>query len=204
MIGLKFANHGDRNVHAVALTFDDGPNPSATAEILNILDSFNVKASFFVIGKRCMESRTLLERLFENGHLVGNHTFSHSLGDFKACGETIKSIIGAEPKYVRPPYFNLSLCQSEEKYLNTKFIVTGDVDSKDYSDIEPKDVVENVLNYTKNGSIIDFHDGSENDSEMADRSIKTITALPKIINLLLEQKFNFLRLDEMPLIFKDF
>ena len=204
MINLRVASFGNRNKKDIAITFDDGPNPYFTQKILDILDSFNVKATFFVIGKKCLKYPEILKEIKQRGHLIGNHTFSHKSGDFEMCNNEIARAIGEASNYVRPPFYDLSFCSKESGYLQDKFIITGDVDSKDYLSISRDEVLKNVLVDAKNGSIIDFHDGSEIDDDLKIRPQKTIDALPEIITMLLRNQFNFVRIDAMDLQFIDF
>jgi peptidoglycan/xylan/chitin deacetylase (PgdA/CDA1 family) len=203
MNNLRVASFGNRDKKDIALTFDDGPNPHFTHGVLNILDSFDIKATFFVIGKRCAAYPELVAEIKRRGHLIGNHTFSHEKGDFKLCNDKIAGIVGDPTLYVRPPFYDLAFCENEREYLRNKFIITGDVDSKDYLSISSDKVVENVVSAVKNGSIIDFHDGSEIDGDLETRAQKTIDALPKIITALQEQ-FNFTRVDMMDLMFSEY
>lgn len=200
MNNLYTSSFGNRNRNEIAITFDDGPNPYFTQKILDILDSFDVKATFFVIGKRCLEFPEILKELKQKGHLIGNHTFSHEKGDFEICGNKIKQITGEMSNYVRPPFYDLSFCTEDSKYLKDKFIITGDIDSKDYLPVPQTSVAKNVLLNIKNGSIIDFHDGSEFDEDIKTRPQKTVDALPKILNMLYS-KFSFVRVDSMDLQF---
>lgn len=204
MINLQIASFGNRNKKNVALTFDDGPNPYFTQKILDILDSFNIKATFFVMGKRCSEYPEILKEINQKGHLIGNHTFSHKNGDFEMCNNEIARITGKVSNYMRPPFYDISFCNKESGYLQDKFIVTGDVDSKDYLLISQDEILKNVLADTKNGSIIDFHDGSEIDIDLKTRAQKTIDVLPKIITTLLRNQFNLVRIDVMDLQFINF
>ena len=204
MINLRVASFGNRNKKDIAITFDDGPNPYFTQKILDILDSFNVKATFFVIGRKCLKYPEILKEIKQRGHLIGNHTFSHKSGDFEMCNNEIARAIGEASNYVRPPFYDLSFCSKESGYLQDKFIITGDVDSKDYLSISRDEVLKNVLADAKNGSIIDFHDGSEIDDDLKIRPQKTIDALPEIITMLLRNQFNFVRIDAMDLQFIDF
>lgn len=204
MSNLHVASFGNRNKKDIAITFDDGPNPYFTQKILDILDSFNVKATFFVIGKRCLEYPEILKEIKQRGHLIGNHTFSHKSGDFEMCNNEIARAIGEVSNYVRPPFYDLSFCSKEGGYLQDKFIITGDVDSKDYLSISQDEILKNVLANAKNGSIIDFHDGSEIDDDLKKRPQKTIDVLPEIITMLLRDQFNLVRIDAMDLQFIDF
>ena len=204
MINLRVASFGSRNKKDIAITFDDGPNPYFTLKILDILEFFNIKATFFVIGKRCLEYPEILKEIKQKGHLIGNHTFSHKSGDFEMCDNEITRTIGEVSNYVRPPFYNLSFCSKENGYLQDKFIITGDVDSKDYLSISKDEILINVLADTKNGSLIDFHDGSEIDDDLKTRAQKTVDALPDIITTLLHDQFNFVRINVMDLQFIDF
>lgn len=203
MNSLRIANFGDRNKPEVSLTFDDGPNPYFTSKVLDILGNFDVKATFFVIGKRCEEHPNILREIENRGHLIANHTFSHQNGDFERCGSVIAKILHKLPCYVRPPFYDLSFCIKEKSYLQDKFIIRGDVDSKDYLPISRDEVIANVVSNTMNGSIIDFHDGSEIDTDLDIRPQKTLDALPEIIALLQTEKFNLVRIDEMSLSIED-
>lgn len=203
MNNLRVASFGNRNKKEVSLTFDDGPNPYFTQKILDALDSFNIKATFFVTGKRCLQYPEILKEIKQRGHLIGNHTFSHKRGDFEICENEIVRIIGEASRYVRPPFYDLSFCREEHEYLEDKFIITGDVDSKDYLSIFQDEVFKNVLANVNNGSIINFHDGSEIDDDLKTRAQKTINALPLTITALRNQ-FNLVRIDAMDLQFPDF
>lgn len=202
MSDLRVASFGNRHKKEVALTFDDGPNPYFTPKILDTLDLFSVKATFFVIGKRCVKYPEILKEVVRRGHLIGNHTFSHERGDFEICGHEISRITSETSSYVRPPFYDLSLCVQESRYLQDKFVITGDVNSKDYLLISKDEVLGNVLVGTRAGSIIDFHDGSEIDDELKTRAQKTLEALPLVIAEL-QKQFNLIRIDEMDLQFSN-
>ena len=110
---LKSINSGKRK--AIALTFDDGPDPDTTPKILTVLRDKKVQATFFVIGKKAAKYPELLKRIEEEGHIIGNHTFSHSyfLGffsknrlkaDITRCSEAISAAINKSPLLFRPPF----------------------------------------------------------------------------------------------------
>ena len=196
---LHLASTGNRHKREIAMTFDDGPNPYFTSKILEILDDFNVGATFFVIGQRCIEYPEILKEIQKRQHLIGNHTFTHRKGDFKICEQIINQITGNTVKYVRPPYYDLNFCIDEAEFLQNKIVITGEVDPKDYLPISENELLENVLAKINNGSIIDFHDGSEIDFDLNTRSSKTIKILPKIISTLVKMKYNLVRIDSMSL-----
>ena len=97
-----------------ALTFDDGPNPAITPRLLDLLDKFNAKATFFVIGKFVRECSQLVREISSRGHLVGNHTQTHPnlfwlspggvRSELQKCQEALRDTLGAPAKYFRPPF----------------------------------------------------------------------------------------------------
>jgi peptidoglycan/xylan/chitin deacetylase (PgdA/CDA1 family) len=199
MNNLHVVSHGTRGQNRIALTFDDGPNPHFTSDILDILTHYSVKANFFVLGKRCQNHPQLLKKIYECGHLIGNHTFSHSIGDFKRCEKVINNIIGVSCDYLRPPFCNISKCKRDIDYCQKRMVVTGDVNSKDYRLISTADVIDNVIKQVAGGSIITMHDGSERDENLDSRALKTTEALPSVIEHLLGRGCRFVRLDNMRL-----
>jgi peptidoglycan-N-acetylglucosamine deacetylase len=98
----------------LAITFDDGPNPEITPELLNLLDRYQAKATFFLIGRFVRECPALVKEAVARGHVIGNHTDTHpnlSLftpsqirGELRLCHDAISSVIGALPKWFRPPF----------------------------------------------------------------------------------------------------
>lgn len=100
----------------LALTFDDGPNPSITPKLLDLLGRYNASATFFVIGRYARECPDLLREILARGHCVGNHTESHrnllwrgqtdTRVELRLCHSAIRSILGAAPKWFRPPWGN--------------------------------------------------------------------------------------------------
>ncbi len=201
---MRIVYAGNREQSKVALSFDDGPNPYATEQILKILHEHKVHASFFLIGKRCEQYPEIVKKIAKEGHLIGNHTYSHSVGDFEHCDTIIKDIIKEYPGAYRPPYFRLDFLHMEFNELDRKLIVTGDVNSYDYEDIASETVVSNVLNSTVNGSIIDMHDGSEIDADLPLRAKKTILALPYIIRELQQRGHTLVRVDELDPVYDEY
>lgn len=106
---------GESNSKKIALTFDDGPIPGKTEQILQILETYDVPATFFCIGNRVTENPGLTRRIFDEGHLIGNHSFWHKATfdlqgaaaiskELSDTDETIRKVIGVKPKFFRPPY----------------------------------------------------------------------------------------------------
>lgn len=197
---LIYYTHGDRSENKIALTFDDGPNPYFTETVLNILKKHNVKATFFILGKWAIIYPEIVKRIFLEGHLIGNHSYSHIRGDFIGAGKIIKEIIGQFPVYTRPPYSNLEFCFAlNPKDLRNMKIINYDVDSLDYSNFSSKEIILRIKKQVQNGSIIDFHDGSENREEAKERPLQMLKALPILIRIL-KKKYLLVRIDELSLI----
>ena len=178
----------DPTERAVYLTFDDGPIPEATPYILDTLKEHGVKATFFMVGDNVRKYPELLERIKEEGHQVGNHTNNH-LGAFKHW--TVTYIINTfkaneliHAHLFRPPHGVMRW--SEYYWLRKEFrIIMWDLVTRDYSKwMTAEDVLNNVKQYARNGSIITFHD-----------SLKSIDklhyALPEAIKWLKEEGYAF-------------
>jgi peptidoglycan/xylan/chitin deacetylase (PgdA/CDA1 family) len=184
----KAAWRMDPNEHSVYLTFDDGPIPQSTPFLLETLAKFDIKATFFMVGENVEKHPELYQQIVDAGHQVGNHTFNH-LGAFKHW--TITYIINTykanqliRSHLFRPPHGIMRF--SEYYWLNKNFdIIMWDVVTRDYSKwMTAEDIVNNVKKYTRNGSIITFHD-----------SLKSIDklhfALPESLKWLKEQGYEF-------------
>ncbi|MBQ1588845.1 MAG: polysaccharide deacetylase family protein [Prevotella sp.] len=178
----------DPNEHAVYLTFDDGPIPQSTPFLLETLSKYDIKATFFMVGDNVQKYPELYQQIVDAGHQVGNHTNNH-LGAFKHWTTTY--VINAfkaneliHSHLFRPPHGIMRF--SEYYWLRKAFkIVMWDVVTRDYSKwMTAEDILNNVKNYTRNGSIITFHD-----------SLKSIDklhfALPESIKWLKEQGYEF-------------
>ena len=192
-------NLGNVKENKIAFTFDDGPNPHATLKIMDILEKYNIKGTFFVLGKNVEKYPEIIKEIEKRGHTIGNHTYSHRVGDFKKADGILKSILDKDIDYVRPPYYDLSFCDLEYDWVSSKKVITGDVDSFDYEDIDYKKVIDSVISKVKNGSIICFHDGSDIEEETSYRPNKTIKALPFIIEHL-QSSYEIVSIDDMDLI----
>lgn len=170
-MNLTIYKNGDRNENKIALTFDDGPNPFWTIKILDVLDAFGIKANFFVLGKWAEKYPEILKEVFNRGHLIGNHTYSHPKegnGDFEKSENIIFNILGIHTKFIRAPHFNTDLCNNYEPAVSgEKKIIESDVISHDWKS-NSEEIKKIVLKETQNGSIIVLHEGSQ----FAKREIK--------------------------------
>lgn len=174
----------------IYLTFDDGPNPKSTKWILDLLDSYNAKASFFCVGENVKKNPDLYASLIANGHVIGNHSFSHLNGAYTDTKKYIADIKKAEKfidsKLFRPPYGKMKPKQYnklKQMGFTTVFWshISYDFDSK----FEPEKRIETTLKRVKNGSIVVFHDS---DKTFAQLKIE----LPLIMDVWKQKGFQFL------------
>ncbi|VXB17505.1 Polysaccharide deacetylase family protein [Flavobacterium sp. 9AF] len=181
----------------IYLTFDDGPIPEVTEWILDILKKEKIKATFFCIGENIEKHPNIFERVIDEGHTIGNHTFNHLNGwkttseayieNFNACHSTIQKYTSnyKGPKLFRPPYGKITKTQANRIMQQGYKIIMWDVLSYDFNPkMSPEKCLTNVVKNITCGSIIVFHD-----SLKAEKNIKF--ALPKAISLLKEKGFQF-------------
>jgi peptidoglycan/xylan/chitin deacetylase (PgdA/CDA1 family) len=201
---LKFVEliayeHGDRNSNKIALTFDDGPNDSWTLKVLDILDNFDVKANFFILGKWAEKYPNIVKETFRRGHLIGNHTYSHpntGCGDFEKAEKIIFNIIGENTKFIRPPYNLVELCYCYNPAMKGEVkIINNEVIPQDWKK-ESDEIITSIEQKTQNGSIILLHDGSQREYELENRPAEMFKALPNILKNL-KTKFEIVKLDEL-------
>lgn len=176
----------------VYLTFDDGPCKETTERILDILDEFDVKATFFCVGENVQRVPTLFEEIKKRGHQVGNHTLRHVKGFNLSTANYLSQVERADKlinsPLFRPPHGQIKIEQYRE--LSKKYtIVMWDVITRDYnSKLSPEKIFSIVKKYTRNGSIIVFHD-----SKKAQKNV--LTALPESLRFLKKEGFKFAILD---------
>lgn len=179
----------------VYLTFDDGPIPEVTPWVLDLLDSYGVKATFFCVGDNVRKYPELFEEIKRRGHEVGNHSYHH----IKALNYSTKSYMHEvylahqliRSRYYRPPYGHMRFGQTRE-VSNSFEIIMWDVLTRDYNPrISPERVLDNVKRYVRNGSIVVFHD-----SLKSERNLRY--ALPKAIEWLLAEGYEFRRIGQAP------
>ena len=192
--------HGNGNLPEVALTFDDGPQPDVTPQVLAILQRFNIKASFFCIGQWVKSYPNIVVQESQGGNLVEDHTWSHpnlSLLDAPTIhqqvaqgAQAIQQVTGAPPAFFRPPYGEDNttvMAQIQQLDLST---VLWNVDPQDWAQPGVDTIVARVLQATGNGSIILLHDGGGNRAQ-------TLAALPTIISTLQQRGLRFVTIQQM-------
>ncbi len=181
----------------IYLTFDDGPIPEVTEFVLELLDTYNAKATFFCIGDNIRKHPAIFDRIVSKGHAVGNHTMHHLkawknnhqeyIQNILDCQQFINTRTGSQQKTVlfRPPYGQVSPGKTRILRKMGYQIVMWDVLSKDWKqDISPEKCLQNVIRNTASGSIIVFHDSI--------KSVDTLYAvLPKVLKHFTEEGFSF-------------
>jgi len=186
----------------VALTFDDGPSPGYTKSVLAILRMEKVPATFFVIGRKVKSRPDLLKRIDEEGHEIGNHTYSHArvpqtnddelLYEIGMTSFLIRTVIGKDINYFRPPHGRVTFTKRKKiEQLGYK-VVLWSVNADDYwhegwGMRSPESIANRVVTRTRGGSIVLMHDDSRQIAE----------ALPTIIKDLKERGYTFVTLSEL-------
>lgn len=178
----------DRRQKSVYLTFDDGPIPEATPFILDVLDRFGIKATFFMVGDNACKYPHLLEEVRRRGHRIGNHTYNHIGGLCWFSWRYVRNVEMAnellQSNLFRPPHGWMRWSQYIR--LGRRYrVVMWDLVTRDYSKwLTAQDVVDNVRHYVRNGSIITFHDSLKSIDKLK-------SALPESIQWLKDQGYEF-------------
>ena len=178
----------DGSQKAIYLTFDDGPIPVLTEWILDVLKEHQIKATFFCVGENIVKNPTIFERIKQEGHQVGNHTHHHVKGWKVPYEEYIDSVaqcqVLTQTNLFRPPYGRITKKQYQT-ILKTHRIILWDVLTYDYDKYtSPQKCLKQSLKYTRNGSIIVFHDNI--------KATENITyALPLYIQSCLKAGYEF-------------
>lgn len=202
--------HGNRAIPKIAITFDDGPKPEVTYPLLDILQKYNVKATFLVVGKWAKLYPDALIRMSDEGHEIGNHSYSHPRlstltpteieYEIQKTNTIITTITKKPPLFFRPPGGQLTktmmkLCQKNglriamwdvnpgDYFIETSIVIPNEANSSKSA----QDVIESILLKTQNGSIILLHNGYS----------ETLNAIETVIQTLKKQGFQFVTLSEL-------
>ena len=178
----------------LALTFDDGPHPIYTPQLLDGLKKRGIKASFFLMGKNIPGNESIVERMYEDGHLIGNHTFDHvqlnKLSESEACNQITKTsniiyeITGPYPTYVRPPFGEW---REGLDCTVTMLPVFWDVDPLDWNTDNTDKVVQKVVTSVTEGDIILLHDPYAS----------SVKAALQIVDILDKKGYDFVTVDRL-------
>lgn len=191
----------------MALTFDDGPHPVYTAQVLDILREYDIKATFFLVGRHVLKYPEMAKRIEQEGHDIGNHTFTHKdlltakrrvlLSEVDKTDKAIHEVTGISTKLFRPPRGALGPACRRALVEKGYRIVLWTVSAADWSGISPKAITARVMRYTKPGGIVLFHDsGALVRSEGASRG-NTVKALAEVIEKLRAKGFEIVPVSSM-------
>ncbi|RVT78483.1 polysaccharide deacetylase family protein [Flavobacterium sufflavum] len=187
------------NEKKIYLTFDDGPTPEITSWVLNQLEQYNAKATFFCIGKNIAAHSEIFAQIQAKGHSIGNHTNNHlngwktSIDDYleniSCCENTINNLSSEikdlKSKIFRPPYGKIKRVQAKKLRQQGYKIIMWDVLSADFDqNISKEECLNNVVSNTQSGSVIVFHD-----SVKAFKNLEYV--LPKVLKHLADKHFSF-------------
>ncbi|HEV2580419.1 MAG TPA: polysaccharide deacetylase family protein, partial [Ktedonobacteraceae bacterium] len=191
---------GDSQLPEVALTFDDGPNPFYTPQILAILQQYNVKATFFDVGYLVLDYPDIVRQEFKAGNIVANHSWSHPLlpslsaqavhDQLGRTSDAIQAVTGNRPIFFRPPYGSYnSLVIAQAKSFGLSTIIWND-EAHDWMLPGVGVIVSRILSLARSGAIILLHDGGGIRAQ-------TVAALPYIITALRNRGYSFVTVEQM-------
>ena len=192
------SRHNDRM--EIALSFDDGPHPRLTPVILDILEEYGVKATFFMVGENVDYYPDAARAVVEAGHEIGNHTFSHRkfnrmsehemLDEIHACEQAISSVSDSPVHLIRPPEGQMNEAMRRVIGSLDYRIILWDVDTRDWAHTPPAEISRHILDTVQAGDIILMHDFIGHDSP-------TPEALRTVIPALLERGYRFVTVGEL-------
>jgi len=183
----------------IALTFDDGPWPSSTAKIIDILQKNHIKGTFFVIGQNVKHYPDLLKRVVSQGNVIGNHTWHHwyrylnpqaAAYEITSTADVIYKVTGIKTDLFRPPGGVMNNGVVNYAKNNKYAVILWSADSADYSRPSVSRLLRNVFRQAKPGGIVLMHDGGGNRSH-------TVQALPEVISRFREQGYRFVTIPEL-------
>ena len=181
-IGLNYYFHSYSNASTtkkdIAITFDDGPHPHITPKLIELLDSHNVKATFFCIGKNVRAHPNIVVDIIDKGHLVGNHSYRHSKffdllssknmqKEMVETNQILESITGKSPKLFRPP-FGITNPMLRKAISRTNMVSVGWSLRLFDTVKDPKNVIAKLVTNTKPGDVVLFHDTNKNILEIVE------------------------------------
>ena len=192
------AKSDSRNL--IALTFDDGPHPGRTPEILDILDKYNIKATFFLVGQNIDYYPQTAKAILDHGHEIGNHTYSHKVLDkctkseieyeLNKFNNSLSAISDYKATLMRPPCGSISETLKNTMSVNNTDIILWSIDTKDWAHTDYMTIANNVIENAESGDIILMHDFISGKSP-------TPESLNIIIPELLKRNFTFVTVSEL-------
>ena len=188
----------DTNQKEIAISFDDGPATNHTPEILQLLKQANIKATFFCIGNRIAGNENILQQIKEDGHIIGNHSYSHHfwfdmfssqkmLEDLRMMDEELKRVTGLRPKLFRPPY-GVTNPNLKKAILSGNYTPVGwSVRSMDTVIKDENKLLDKINRALKPGAVFLFHD----------TSASTLNVLPAFIKVVKNKGYQIVPLDKL-------
>ncbi|MEK4424733.1 polysaccharide deacetylase family protein [Solibacillus sp. FSL K6-1523] len=190
----------DTNEKIVALTFDDGPHYKYTPEILNLLNKYHAKATFFIVGKNAEKNPEVILRMYEEGHEIANHTYSHPtkiktadlLEEIQMTSEVLFSMTGKIPELFRPVegQYTDEMIDAVTKKGYKVVMWSWHLDTEDWRNPGVDIITKKVIDGVGNGKVVLFHDGGANRRQ-------TVQALEKILANLEGQGYKFVTISEL-------
>lgn len=183
----------DKSKKMIALTFDDGPNYN-TSKVIDVLNKYDIKATFFVLGSRAINNKDILKKMADSGMEIGNHTYNHLLltkydenkirSEIEDTSEVIYSATKKKPKLLRPSYGSVN---NKIKKVANMPIIIWDIDTLDWKYHNSKRITSRVVNKVRDGDIILMHDIYN----------ASLNALSNIIPILQDNGYEFVTIDEL-------
>lgn len=183
----------DKSKRMIALTFDDGPNYN-TSKIIDVLNKYDIKATFFVLGSRAINNKDILKKMADSGMEIGNHTYNHLLltkydenkirSEIEDTSEVIYTATKKRPKLLRPSYGSVN---NKIKKVANMPIIIWDIDTLDWKYHNSKRITSRVVNKVRDGDIILMHDIYS----------ASLNALSNIIPILQDNGYEFVTIDEL-------
>ena len=179
----------------VALTFDDGPNPNTTPQLLDTLKKYNAHATFFMLGTNVKYNPELVARVYQEGHEIGNHSWEHKdfarmtdkdeiWANYQKADDAIFEACGHDPTHVRPPYGSVS--ELYNKVVNRDSILWS-IDTRDWESHDPKAIQAIIEKYVNDGSVILLHD----------IHIDSVEAMETVIPMLQKKGYQLVTIDDL-------
>ncbi len=187
----------------MCLTFDDGPDEKYTEQLLNLLERYNIKATFFTVATFAENNPNIIKRMKEEGHTIGLHSLEHKNGlitspiytdkDFKGSLDIMKNL-NMRVKFFRPPWGHINLrTLSNLKKYNLKLVLWDVIIGDWKGDITSDEIANRLLKESRNKSIICLHDGrGENEAPL-----RTIQALEQTLPIWLREGYKFVKVEEL-------
>ncbi|MFS0788085.1 polysaccharide deacetylase family protein [Shouchella sp. 1P09AA] len=186
----------------IALTFDDGPHPANTPELLDILKAYNVKATFFVVGKWAEEYPEIVQRMIDEGHEVANHTYSHNydeavtkdvlMEEIDHTNQILAETVGIRPSYFRPVggYYTDAIIDAALDLDQNVLLWSWHQDPRDWAGTPTKKIVSHIIEHAQAGDVVLLHDGGGDRQE-------TLRAVKLVIPILKHQGYHFVTASEL-------